>query len=163
GSAFAGVPAGCSNVFDGSGLCGLPAQTAQQWGDRVHAMFTGYAGRRPRLQLVHGDADGTITYKNLAEAIKEWTNVLGLSMTPSTSGGTAGGGSGGTSGTAGVASGTGGTSGGTGGASGTSTSGGTAGASLGGAGGSSGSAAVGVTAGAAGAASSNAAGTGGTS
>jgi len=84
GSAFAGVPAGCANVFDGSGLCGLSAQTAQQWGDRVRAMFPGYPGHRPRLQLVHGDADATITYKNQAEAIKEWTNVLGLSTEPTT-------------------------------------------------------------------------------
>jgi acetylxylan esterase len=84
GSAFAGVPAGCSNVFDGSGLCGLPAQTAVQWGDRVRAMFPGYTGKRPRLQLVHGDADATITYKNQAEAIKEWTNVLGLTVDPTT-------------------------------------------------------------------------------
>jgi len=84
GSAFAGVPAGCSNVFDGSGLCGLSAQTAQQWGDRVRAMFPGYTGHRPRLQLVHGDADATITYKNQAEAIKEWTNVLGLTTEPTT-------------------------------------------------------------------------------
>ena len=84
GSAFAGVPAGCSNVFDGSGLCGLSAQTAQQWGDRVRAMFPAYKGHRPRLQLVHGDADPTITYKNEAEAIKEWTNVLGLSTDPTT-------------------------------------------------------------------------------
>ena len=84
GSALAGVPAGCSNVFDGSGLCGLPAQTAQQWGDRVRAMFPGYTGRRPRVQLIHGDADATITYKNQAEAIKEWTNVLGLTVEPTT-------------------------------------------------------------------------------
>jgi len=84
GAAFAGVPAGCSNVFDGTGLCGLSAQTAQQWGDRVRAMYKGYTGHRPRLQLVHGDADQTITYKNEAEAIKEWTNVLGLSTDPTT-------------------------------------------------------------------------------
>lgn len=84
GAAFAGVPAGCSNVFDGSGLCGLPAQTAMQWGDRVRAMFPSYTGHRPRLQLVHGDADATITYKNQAEAIKEWTNVLALSTDPTT-------------------------------------------------------------------------------
>jgi hypothetical protein len=45
-------------------------------------MDKGYSGHRPRLQLFHGDADGTITYKNLAEAIKEWTNVLDLSTTP---------------------------------------------------------------------------------
>jgi len=84
GVSFAGVPAGCSNVFDGSGLCGLSAQTAQQWGDRVRAMDPGYTGHRPRLQLIHGDADGTITYKNSTEYIKEWTNVLGLSMDPTT-------------------------------------------------------------------------------
>ncbi len=84
GVAFAGVPAGCSNVFDGSGLCGLSAQSAQQWGERVRAMYPGYAGHRPRLQLFHGDADATITYKNQAEAIKEWTNVLGLSTEPTT-------------------------------------------------------------------------------
>jgi poly(hydroxyalkanoate) depolymerase family esterase len=82
GSTFAGVPAGCSNEFDSSGLCGLAAQTAQQWGDRVRAMYSGYTGHRPRVQLFHGDADATITYKNQAEAIKEWTNVLGLSTTP---------------------------------------------------------------------------------
>jgi poly(hydroxyalkanoate) depolymerase family esterase len=82
GVAFAGVPAGCSNEFDGSGLCGLSAQTAQQWGDLVRDMYSGYSGHRPRVQLFHGDADVTITYKNLAEAIKEWTNVLGLSTTP---------------------------------------------------------------------------------
>jgi poly(hydroxyalkanoate) depolymerase family esterase len=82
GAAFAGVPAGCSNEFDNSGLCGLSSQTAQQWGDRVRAMYSEYSGHRPRVQLFHGDADGTITYKNLAEAIKEWTNVLALSTTP---------------------------------------------------------------------------------
>jgi acetylxylan esterase len=82
GASFAGVPAGCSNVFDGSGLCGLSAQTAQQWGDRVRAMYKDYSGHRPRVQLFHGDADGTITYKNMAESIKEWTNVMGLSTDP---------------------------------------------------------------------------------
>jgi acetylxylan esterase len=84
GSSFAGVPAGCANVFDGSGLCGDPAQTAQQWGDRARAMYPGYSGHRPRVQMFHGDADGTITYKNFGESIKEWTNVLGLSTDPTT-------------------------------------------------------------------------------
>ena len=85
GATNAGVPAGCSNEFDGSGLCGLSAQSAQQWGDRVRAMFPGYSGHRPRLQLIHGDADATITYKNMDEAIKEWTNVLALPTAPTTS------------------------------------------------------------------------------
>ena len=82
GSSFAGVPAGCSNVFDGTGLCGLPAQTAQQWGDRVRAMDPGYTGHRPRVQLFHGDADATIAYKNFSESIKEWTSVLSLPTSP---------------------------------------------------------------------------------
>ena len=38
----------------------------------------GYTGHRPRVQLFHGDADTTINYTNFTEAIKEWTNVLGL-------------------------------------------------------------------------------------
>lgn len=82
GSAFAGVPAGCSNAFDGAGLCGSGAQTAQQWGDRVRAMNPGYTGHRPRVQLFHGDADDTIKFPNHGEAIKEWTNVLGLTASP---------------------------------------------------------------------------------
>jgi acetylxylan esterase len=84
GASFAGVPAGCSNVFDSSGACGQSAQNAQQWGDRVRAMYTGYSGHRPRVQLFHGDADQTITYKNFGESIEEWTNVLGLSTEPTT-------------------------------------------------------------------------------
>jgi acetylxylan esterase len=83
GSSFAGVPAGCQNAFDGAGLCGLGTQTAQQWGDRARAMSPSYTGRRPRVQLFHGDADATIKYPNFGEAIKEWTNVLGLPTSPS--------------------------------------------------------------------------------
>jgi hypothetical protein len=56
--------------------------TAQQWGDLVRGMYPGYSGHRPRVQLFHGDADATISYKNFGEAIKEWTNVLGLSTNP---------------------------------------------------------------------------------
>jgi MYXO-CTERM domain-containing protein len=82
GSSFAGVPAGCQNEFDGAGLCGVGSQTAQQWGDRVRAMDPGYTGHRPRVQLFHGDADATIKYPNFGEAIKEWTNVLGLPTSP---------------------------------------------------------------------------------
>ena len=44
--------------------------------------FPGYTGHRPRLQHWHGTADTTLNYKNLAEDIKEWTNLLGLSETP---------------------------------------------------------------------------------
>ncbi len=89
GAARAGVPAGCwadgysdSNQWSNNCAGGNTIKTAQQWGDLVRAMYPGYTGHRPRLQTYQGDADTTISYKNTGEAIKEWTNVLGLSTTP---------------------------------------------------------------------------------
>ncbi|MGK3966772.1 PHB depolymerase family esterase [Sorangium sp. So ce118] len=89
GAARAGVPAGCwadgfdpSNQWSGNCAGGRTSKTAQEWGDQVRAMYPGYTGHRPRLQIFHGTADATINYKNQGEAIKEWTNVLGLSETP---------------------------------------------------------------------------------
>ena len=89
GSARAGVPAGCwadsyddTNQWSGPCAGGNTTHTAQEWGDLVRAMYSGYNGPRPRVQLFHGTADGTISYNNMGEAIKEWTNVLGLSDTP---------------------------------------------------------------------------------
>jgi acetylxylan esterase len=88
GSEFAGVPAGCWSVNDPagqwSGPCagGQVTHTAAEWGAMVQAMYPGYSGFRPRIQLWHGEADSTISYTNQGEAIKEWTNVLGLSATP---------------------------------------------------------------------------------
>ena len=89
GASFAGVAAGCwsagwSAASNWGGTCagGNDIMTAQQWGDLVRGMYPGYTGHRPRVQLFHGDADPTINYKNYGEAIKEWTNVLGLATTP---------------------------------------------------------------------------------
>ena len=89
GSARAGVAAGCwadgyatSNQWSNNCAGGNVNKTAQQWGDQVRGMYPGYTGRRPRIQLYHGDADATINYRNMNESIEEWTNVLGLSMTP---------------------------------------------------------------------------------
>jgi poly(hydroxyalkanoate) depolymerase family esterase len=95
GASFAGVPAGCwsagwSAASNWGGTCatGNDIMTAQQWGDLVRGMYPAYTGHRPRIQLFHGDNDPTISYKNFGEAIKEWTNVLGLptSATSTTTG-----------------------------------------------------------------------------
>lgn len=90
GHARAGVPAGCwadgyasSNQWSGKCATGTTIMTAQQWGDLVRSMFPGFTGHRPRLQIVQGEADLTISFKNSGEGIKEWTNVLALSTTPS--------------------------------------------------------------------------------
>ncbi|KOV82953.1 esterase [Nocardia sp. NRRL S-836] len=86
-SAFSGVPAGCFATTDGSlwnGQCsgGSISKTPQQWGDQARAMYPGYAGPYPRMQLWHGDQDTTLAYRNFGEEIKQWTNLHGLSQTP---------------------------------------------------------------------------------
>lgn len=87
GAAFAGVPFGCFATTDGSSWNSQCAQgqlikTAQQWGDQVRAAYPGYTGARPRMQLWHGTTDDTLRYPNFGEEIKQWTNVHGLSQTP---------------------------------------------------------------------------------
>lgn len=94
GSAFSGVPATCFSTAspppgttsqapwnsDCSG--GRRVLTGQQWGDLARAAYPGYTGARPRVQLWHGSEDTTLSYVNFGEAIKQWTNVLGVSATP---------------------------------------------------------------------------------
>ena len=87
GSAFAGVPAGCFATTNGSlwnSQCsgGTLSKTAQQWGDQARAMNPGYTGRYPRMQLWHGTNDTTLAYPNFGEAIKQWTNLNGVSQAP---------------------------------------------------------------------------------
>jgi len=91
GSSFAGMPGGCHGPNDNSnnatgynGTCagGTVNYTAQQWGDLVRAMYPGYTGHRPRLQLVHGSADPTISYANMAESEQQYINLQNLSTTP---------------------------------------------------------------------------------
>ncbi|MEU8192785.1 PHB depolymerase family esterase [Microbispora amethystogenes] len=86
-SAFSGVPAGCFATTNGSlwnSQCsgGQITKTAQQWGDQARAMYPGYTGRYPRMQLWHGTTDTTLHYNNFGEEIKQWTNLNGLSQTP---------------------------------------------------------------------------------
>jgi hypothetical protein len=87
GAAFSGVPAGCFATTDGSlwnSQCsgGNLIKTAQQWGDQARAMYPGYTGAYPRMQLWHGTTDTTLAYPNFGEEIKQWTNLHGLNQTP---------------------------------------------------------------------------------
>ncbi len=88
GAAFMGVPYHCfyTGTVDGwNSACaqGQVSMTAQQWGDLARSADPGYSGPRPRVQLWHGTADTTLNYNNFGEEIKQWTNVLGVSQTPS--------------------------------------------------------------------------------
>src|SRR4051812_23404599 len=88
GAAFMGVPFDCfANAADyppGSSKCtgGSMDRTPQDWGDRVRAAYPGYTGPRPPIQLWHGTADTLVPYSLLQEDIEQWTNVFGLSQTP---------------------------------------------------------------------------------
>ena len=87
GAAFAGVPFGCFATTNGSewnSECanGQLTRTPQQWGDLVRNAYPGYSGKRPRMQTWHGTNDEILRYPNFGEQIKQWTNVHGLSQTP---------------------------------------------------------------------------------
>ncbi|WP_406079631.1 PHB depolymerase family esterase [Micromonospora sp. NBC_00858] len=87
GASFAGVPFGCfatggSSEWNSECANGQLIRTPQQWGDLVREAYPGYTGRRPRMQIWHGTNDETLRYPNFGEQVKQWTNVHGLSQTP---------------------------------------------------------------------------------
>lgn len=88
GAAFMGVPFACFRTDDPSmwnNACanGQVIHTPQEWGTLVRNAFPGFTGARPRMQVWHGTADTTLRFPNFGEEIKQWTNVLGVSQTPS--------------------------------------------------------------------------------
>ncbi|KAK1593418.1 PHB depolymerase family esterase [Colletotrichum navitas] len=89
GIAYAGVPAGCFMSADESpdywnGTCSLGQTilTQQQWADVAKAMYPGYTGPRPKMQIYHGSLDTTLYVQNYYETIKQWTGLFGYSTTP---------------------------------------------------------------------------------
>jgi acetylxylan esterase len=104
GSAFAGVAAGCikfnlqsgkvqgpghsSPTSDQSGCPQgrLPNKPTEYWTNLVHEAYPGYTGPRPSVQLWHGTADPIVNPKNLVEALKQWSSVLGVSFSKNITG-----------------------------------------------------------------------------
>ncbi|GGS53321.1 hypothetical protein GCM10010270_24440 [Streptomyces violaceus] len=89
GAAFSGVPFACFATTDGSewnSNCsgGTLTRTPKEWGDLVRGAYPGYTGPRPRMQIWHGTEDDVLRYPNFGEQIKQWTNVHGVSQTPTT-------------------------------------------------------------------------------
>jgi acetylxylan esterase len=89
GAAYSGVPFGCyaqgsvdSLGWNSNCAQGKVTMTGKEWGDLVRAAFTSFTGTRPRIQLWHGTADDVVYFQNFKEEIKQWTNVLGVSETP---------------------------------------------------------------------------------
>ena len=89
-SLYSGVPAGCfvsasGGVDQWNNSCsgGQSKATPEAWGNVVRNMYPGYDGPRPKMQIWHGSADATLAPANYQETIKQWTNVFGVSQTPS--------------------------------------------------------------------------------
>lgn len=86
-TAFSGVPATCfatngSSLWNSTCSGGKLVKTAREWADAARAMYPGYSGRYPRMQLWHGTDDDTLRYQNLTEEIKQWTALNGLDQKP---------------------------------------------------------------------------------
>ncbi|KAK7694004.1 hypothetical protein QCA50_003580 [Cerrena zonata] len=87
GSLYSGVPYACfqgPNAWNSQCSQGQLILTPQQWGDRVRNGYPGFTGTRPKVQFWHGTIDTTLYPQNFWEEIKQWTNVFGVSQTPST-------------------------------------------------------------------------------
>lgn len=85
GSVDAGLPAHCAtSVIQASG-CQLSDQylTPAQWGDKVRNAHPGFTGPWPRVAVWQGTADLTVRPVNATELRDQWTNVWGISQTPS--------------------------------------------------------------------------------
>jgi poly(hydroxyalkanoate) depolymerase family esterase len=89
GAAYAGVPFACyaqgpvdSLGWNSNCAQGKVTMTGKDWGDLVRAAFPSFAGARPRIQIWHGTKDDVVYFQNFKEEIKQWTNVLGVSETP---------------------------------------------------------------------------------
>jgi len=76
GASFSGGPHGCSSLCASIPSAGTDVTAAfrEHWSDA--------SARKPRLMLVHGDADGVVAPGNMDQAMRQWTTALGTDTTP---------------------------------------------------------------------------------
>ncbi|KAK4102544.1 carbohydrate esterase family 1 protein [Parathielavia hyrcaniae] len=93
GAAYSGVPHACffgarsAMPFSINQTCAQGLQKpAQEWGNFVRNSYPGYAGRRPRMQITHGLADSLVRPQCGYEALKQWSDVLGVAFTRNVTG-----------------------------------------------------------------------------
>jgi poly(hydroxyalkanoate) depolymerase family esterase len=83
GAIIAGLPYGtATNVNEAFGSMGqVRARSAREWGDLVRAASP-HKGPWPRVSVWHGGADPVVKPENADEIIKQWTDVHGLDLAP---------------------------------------------------------------------------------
>jgi len=92
GACYSGIPAGCLLGSPGSGpgsanpACanGQVKKTAAEWGQVVRNAYPGYNGTYPRMAIWHGTSDSFVHYANMAEMLKQWSFIHGVSFTGNT-------------------------------------------------------------------------------
>jgi poly(hydroxyalkanoate) depolymerase family esterase len=85
GSIDSGPAAKCSSSGISNSNCtsGTTSHTAQQWGDLIRGSDSGYSGPWPRVAIWQGSSDTTVNPAELTYSRDGWTNVWGISQTPS--------------------------------------------------------------------------------
>jgi feruloyl esterase len=84
GAIVAGLPYGAAtNVQQAfESMFQSPSRTAREWGDLVRKASPHHEAW-PRVSVWHGNADKTVIPSNAKEILKQWTDVHGLSLSPS--------------------------------------------------------------------------------
>ena len=85
GSIDSGPAAQCSTSGISNSNCtsGTTSHTAAQWGALIAGSDSGYTGAYPRVAIWQGTSDTTVNPAELTYNMDGWTNVWGLSQTPS--------------------------------------------------------------------------------
>ena len=85
GAVDSGLPAQCATSLVAASGCQMNNQnlTPAQWGDKVRNSYPGYTGPWPRVAVWQGTSDYTVYPVNATELRDQWTNVWGISQTPS--------------------------------------------------------------------------------
>ena len=84
GGIVAGIPYRCATSLIDAFSCTNPGKdlTPAQWGDRVRAASPS-TGPWPTVSIWQGTSDFTVVPANQRELVDQWTNVHGISQTPS--------------------------------------------------------------------------------
>src|SRR6187399_523302 len=85
GAIIAGLPYGAAaNVQQAfQSMFQSPSRPAREWGDLIRRAAPHHQGPWPRVSVWHGNVDRTVIPPNAREILKQWTDVHGVSLTPS--------------------------------------------------------------------------------
>ncbi len=87
GAVMAGLPYACATTQSDALTCMNQGKSSspQQWGDLVRGADPQHSGPYPRVAVWQGSTDYVVRPTNADALVKQWTNVHGLTTTPTTS------------------------------------------------------------------------------